>query len=157
MVQGSVQRREHLQAQRLDLAPHLLQEAAWREPVQGSLHHPVRPPQQGSHGNLVVLPCNAMMNTAWYIPVLRDEVIPTMQRDQCHRYLQDNAPCHKSSASMGFLHCNNIQLFDWPANSPDMNPQVMMMILMTMMIMMMILMTMMMMITMMIGRKIRGV
>ena len=115
-MQGSVQRREHLQAQRLDLAPHLLQEAAWREPVQGSLHHPVRPPQQGSHGNLVVLPCNAMMNTAWYIPVLRDEVIPTMQRDQCHRYLQDNAPCHKSSASMGFLHCNNIQLFDWPAN-----------------------------------------
>ena len=45
---------------------------------------------------------------------------------------------------MAFLRANNVQLFDWPANSPDLNPQVMMMILMMMMI------------TMIIGRKIRG-
>ena len=87
-------------------------------------------------GNLVLLPHKAMMNTARYIPVLRDEVIPTMQRDQCHRYLQDNAPCHKSRASMAFLRANNVQVFDWPANSPDINPQVMMMILMIRMTMM---------------------
>ena len=49
---------------------------------------------------------------------------------------------------MGFLHRNNVQLFDWPPNSPDMNPQVMMLI------MMMVLMTMVMM--MVIGRKILG-
>ena len=99
-------------------------------------------------GNLVVLPRKAMMNTARYVPVLRDEVVPTMQRDQCHHYLQDNAPCHKSRASMGFLRANNVQVFDWPANSPDINPQVMMMILM------MIRMTMMTLITM--CRRIRG-
>ena len=99
-------------------------------------------------GNLVLLPHKAMMNTARYIPVLRDEVVPTMQRDQCHHYLQDNAPCHKSRASMGFLRANNVQVFDWPANSPDINPQVMMMILM------MIRMTMMTLITM--CRRIRG-
>ena len=36
--------------------------------------------------------------------------------------MQDGAPCHRSKVAKNFLNDNNIQLFEWPGNSPDLNP-----------------------------------
>ena len=35
---------------------------------------------------------------------------------------QDNAPCHVSRRTLEYLREGNIGLFDWPPNSPDLNP-----------------------------------
>jgi transposase len=35
--------------------------------------------------------------------------------------MQDNAPCHKSAATMDFLADNNITCLEWPPYSPDVN------------------------------------
>jgi hypothetical protein len=37
-------------------------------------------------------------------------------------YQQDNAPCHKSRASMAWFAENQFEVMDWPARSPDLNP-----------------------------------
>ena len=37
-------------------------------------------------------------------------------------FMQDNAPCHNSKSTKQFLSANNIEVLDWPGNSPDLNP-----------------------------------
>ena len=37
-------------------------------------------------------------------------------------FQQDLAPCHTSKAVSGVFKKNNIQVLDWPGNSPDLNP-----------------------------------
>jgi hypothetical protein len=37
-------------------------------------------------------------------------------------FMQDNAPCHKAKAILGFLHENQVPVMEWPAQSPDLNP-----------------------------------
>ena len=37
-------------------------------------------------------------------------------------FMQDNALCHKTVDVMGFLAEEDIQVMDWPPNSPDLNP-----------------------------------
>ena len=36
--------------------------------------------------------------------------------------MQDGAPCHRSKVAKKFLDSNNIDLLEWPGNSPDINP-----------------------------------
>ena len=37
-------------------------------------------------------------------------------------FQQDNAPCHASRATKEYLKDTDINVLDWPANSPDLNP-----------------------------------
>ena len=37
-------------------------------------------------------------------------------------FMQDNAPCHKAKKTMDYLQSTDVTVFDWPPNSPDMNP-----------------------------------
>ncbi len=37
-------------------------------------------------------------------------------------FQQDNAPCHKSKMTMEYLSHNNVDLMEWPPQSPDLNP-----------------------------------
>ena len=63
------------------------------------------------------------MNSEKYIELLQDHVIPELQvAGQPMVFMQDNAPCHKSRATMTFMDENNIELLDWPPQSPDLNP-----------------------------------
>ena len=36
--------------------------------------------------------------------------------------MHDNAPCHTSKKVKSFLVDNRVQVMDWPAQSPDLNP-----------------------------------
>ena len=36
--------------------------------------------------------------------------------------MQDGAPCHRSKVLKNFLDSNNIDLLEWPGNSPNLNP-----------------------------------
>ena len=37
-------------------------------------------------------------------------------------FMQDNAPCHKAKLVMDFFNTSGVDVLDWPAQSPDMNP-----------------------------------
>ena len=51
-------------------------------------------------GTLHFLPKKMMMRSEHYIPILEEEVVPTMASHGCSHYLQDKAPCHVSKQSM---------------------------------------------------------
>ena len=78
------------------------------------------------HAGLFFLPKNMIMK-ADYIKVLHDHMLPI-----CHfmkfrdviifcRIMHD-ASCHKAKKVMKWLSDHNVQLIEWPGNSPDLNP-----------------------------------
>lgn len=72
--------------------------------------------------------CEGRMNSAHYIKILKDALQSSYRKIFGHLnsrniiFQQDNAPCHKSNATMKWMAKNKIQLLDWPAQSPDLNP-----------------------------------
>jgi transposase len=65
------------------------------------------------------------MKSGNYIQTVQDHMLPHIQAqypDGSGIFQQDNAPCHKSRATMAFFQSNNINILDWPPYSPDLNP-----------------------------------
>ncbi len=62
------------------------------------------------------------MNSQVYKTVLEEHLIPFMEKHGTTMFLQDGAPCHTSNMIKNFLAEEDIQLIDWPGNSPDLNP-----------------------------------
>lgn len=73
-------------------------------------------------GDLVRL--NTRVNGTIYKNVLKDHVIPILRNSECEKpiFMQDNAPCHKAKHVMEFLKEQNVDVLDWPPQSPDLNP-----------------------------------
>ena len=72
-------------------------------------------------GPLVAL--EGSMTAAKYIELLEDTLLPELQAvDTPMVFMQDNAPCHKAKLVMDFFANSNVNVMDWPAQSPDMNP-----------------------------------
>lgn len=75
-------------------------------------------------GPLVVI--EGTMNSEKYINTLEESFVSYYQNlESLGRnpiYMQDNAPCHKSADSMRYLRDRQISIFEWPAQSPDLNP-----------------------------------
>lgn len=69
---------------------------------------------------------NGTMKTQSSIEVLENELIPSAHLwfgdSLQYIFMQDNAPCHKSRQTMNFFQENGINVMDWPAFSPDLNP-----------------------------------
>lgn len=83
--------------------------------VWGAIHH-------GGKSDLIVL--DGTMNRHRYIRILQDHMLPwaraTFGRNFV--YVQDNAPPHKARDTTRFLDEQDVEVMDWPARSPDMNP-----------------------------------
>jgi hypothetical protein len=66
------------------------------------------------------------VNTQKYITVLRTVLLPLLRTIKYSHfyYMQDNAPAHKSKATLHYLvDEHNVKLLpDWPPKSPDLNP-----------------------------------
>lgn len=73
-------------------------------------------------GGLYFLPKNVTMKGANYIDVLRGHMLPFYQIHSCELFMHDGAPAHRSRAVKTFLNQQNIEVLDWPGNSPDLNP-----------------------------------
>ena len=65
------------------------------------------------------------MNSSKYCQVLEDVFLNGMCEQNLNLnnyvFVQDNAPCHKSSLTKKWLAEQNIKCIDWPPNSPDIN------------------------------------
>jgi transposase len=64
------------------------------------------------------------MISTQYIEMLGSDFIPGARKLFGNDFIfaQDNAPCHKSRATIGFFQEKQIQLLPWPASSQDLNP-----------------------------------
>lgn len=61
-----------------------------------------------------------------YKKVLETRLMPQMNEwfpgDEKPIFMHDGAPCHKAKSISAYLKAKNIDVLDWPGNSPDMNP-----------------------------------
>ena len=65
------------------------------------------------------------MNSRKYIDTLDNFLWPVITKhmvDKPRRYMDDNAPCHRSCEVETWRKENNIPRFQWLAQSPDLNP-----------------------------------
>lgn len=75
-----------------------------------------------NRGALTFLAPNERMNADRYINILEEKLIQFMGRCQTSIFQQDNAPCHAAKKTLNWFRSNNVELLDWPSNSPDINP-----------------------------------
>ena len=72
--------------------------------------------------------CERCMNSTKYINVLESALLPSFTilfRDtnlDWVQFQQDNVANHKSARTTAWFRENCIELVDWPAQSPDLNP-----------------------------------
>lgn len=77
-----------------------------------------------ARGKSVLKICDSNVNSDTYINIIDECLAPTMDVLYPDGFLfqQDNAPAHKAKKTSKFFEDNGIQVLDWPANSPDLNP-----------------------------------
>ena len=82
--------------------------------VWAAIHH-------GGRSELVVV--DGAMNRHQYIQIQRNQMLPwatgCLDINLC---TQDNAPPHTTRDTVAFLDQQDVEVMDWPAQSPDMNP-----------------------------------
>ena len=61
------------------------------------------------------------LNTVEYIRILKNAILPFHGRPESILQ-QDNAPAHKSRATMAWFRKHHFDVMEWPARSPDLNP-----------------------------------
>lgn len=71
--------------------------------------------------------CEGRMNSSRYITMLEEVFEPSILKlfkEDKPEYLfqQDNAPCHKSRQSTTWFLENDVPVFEWPPQSPDLSP-----------------------------------
>ena len=83
--------------------------------VWGAIHH-------GGRSELVVV--DGAMNRHKYIQILRNQMLRwvTGVFGRNFVYVQDNAPPHTACDTAAFLDQQDVEVMDWPARSPYMNP-----------------------------------
>jgi transposase len=76
------------------------------------------------HAKSPLFAIDGAMNSERYISLLRDEFFKWMLENgiELTAFQKDNASCHTSRRSKQFFVDQGIQVLEWPANSPDLNP-----------------------------------
>lgn len=59
-----------------------------------------------------------------YKQIIQQHALPYLTSSEVQRpiFMQDNAPCHTCKKVKSFIAEENIDVMDWPAQSPDLNP-----------------------------------
>jgi hypothetical protein len=78
-----------------------------------------------SHGPGILIPVHGTLNAERYCALLEQHLLPQAALwygDGLWEFQQDNAPSHKAHTTMAFFADNSIEVLEWPAYSPDINP-----------------------------------
>lgn len=64
------------------------------------------------------------INGPWYFKVLEQQLLPFLatHHDGNAVFMQDGASPHRANVTKNWLLSRNINVLDWPARSPDLNP-----------------------------------
>lgn len=73
-------------------------------------------------GKLVVI--NGIMDKFAYLKILKENLLPSVRMLNFNSFIfqQDNDPKHTSGLIKNYFNVKNINLLDWPSQSPDLNP-----------------------------------
>ena len=69
--------------------------------------------------------CHGTINSTASISILKECLLPQALawfQDTSWVLVEDNAPCHNSRATNGWLQQHGFNVMKWPENSPDLNP-----------------------------------
>ena len=70
-----------------------------------------------------LVPIDGMMNSKMYLPILDRRVKQELEKiGENSVFQQDSARCHKAKIVTRFFEENQIELLEWPGNSPDLTP-----------------------------------
>lgn len=108
----------------------------WRTPRTGLLPKNICPTVKFGGGSVMVWACfsyhgkgrlhfiDGIMDAASYCSILSDHLFASASQMNLNKFIfmQDNDPKHKSRLVKEFLADNEVELLEWPAQSPDMNP-----------------------------------
>ena len=70
-------------------------------------------------GGLYFLPNNKIMNADLYLQVLEDHMLNVYNIYGSEVFMRDSAPCHKARKVTRYLKQKQINILEWPGNSPD--------------------------------------
>lgn len=70
-------------------------------------------------GGLYFLPKNVTLKGKNYIEVLEEHLLTFYSIHSCECFMHDGTPTPKSRAVIDFLNEENIEVLDWPGNSPN--------------------------------------
>ena len=73
-------------------------------------------------GGLHFLEKGKTMNSARYIMTLEEHLLTHMHVLGTSIFMQDNAPCHTSRKTKKWFVDAELEVLEWPGNSPDLNP-----------------------------------
>ena len=71
---------------------------------------------------LYFLPKNTTMNGERYLTLLQEKLEFYVNSHQVTTLMHDGAPCHHARKVTDWLQSKDIQLLEWPGNSPDCSP-----------------------------------
>lgn len=110
----------------------------WKKSGALDQAHNIRPTSKFGGGRVTIWGCfgflgvghavviNGKLNAATYLDVINEEMLASPRLcvpDPANfTFQQDNDPTHKAKIVMENFKEKNVKLFEWPPNSPDLNP-----------------------------------
>ena len=76
-----------------------------------------------AQGTTPLVHLNSRVNATVYKNLLDEHVLPNFDNSRLADpiFMQDNAPCHNAKSVLNYLQEQNVELLDWPPQTPDLN------------------------------------